>query len=42
MTRALFWDEVRPWFHEYFQPWPDHEDLIWAKSIWPIMEGAGL
>jgi hypothetical protein len=42
MTCALFWDEVRPLFHEYFQFWPDHEDLIWAKSIWPIMEGAGL
>ena len=41
MTRALFWDEVRPWFHEYFQFWPDHEDLIWAKSIWPILESAG-
>lgn len=36
-----FWAEVRPVFHEYFQFWPDHEDLIWAKSVWPIMEDAG-
>ncbi len=41
MTRPQFWGEVRPWFHEYFQFWPDHEDLIWAKSIWPIMEREG-
>ena len=36
-----FWTKVRPIFHEYFQFWPDHEDLIWAKSVWPIMENAG-
>jgi hypothetical protein len=42
MTSPQFWDEVRPWFHEYFQFWPDHEDLIWAKSIWPVMVDAGL
>jgi hypothetical protein len=39
--RPQFWDEVRPWFHEYFQFWPDHEDLIWAKSIWLTMEREG-
>jgi hypothetical protein len=37
-----FWDKVRPVFHEFFQFWPDHEDLLWAKSVWPIMEDAGL
>jgi len=36
-----FWKEVRPFFHEYFRFWPDREDLIWAKSTWPIMEDAG-
>ena len=37
-----FWTNVRPIFHEYFQFWPDHEDLIWAKSIWPYLVGNGL
>ncbi|WP_319823836.1 hypothetical protein [Thalassovita sp.] len=36
------WELVRPIFHEFFQFWPDHEDLIWAKSVWPILEDAGL
>lgn len=40
-ANARFWDKVRPIFHEYFQFWPDHEDLIWAKSVWPILEDAG-
>lgn len=40
-ANAKFWHEVRPIMHEYFQFWPDHEDLIWAKSVWPIMEDAG-
>lgn len=38
---ARSWVKVRPIFHEYFQFWPDHEDLIWAKSVWPILEQAG-
>lgn len=39
--QAKFWHKVRPLMHQYFQFWPDHEDLIWAKSVWPIMEDAG-
>jgi hypothetical protein len=39
--RPRFWEHVRPWFHEFFQFWPDGEDLIWAKSVWPVMEDAG-
>ena len=32
---------MRPIFHEYLQFWPDHEDLIWAKSVWPLLDDAG-
>lgn len=35
------WESVRPVFHQYFRFWPDHEDLVWAKSVWPIMNDAG-
>jgi hypothetical protein len=41
MRHPGHWEEVRPLFLEHFQFRPDHEDLIWAKSIWPIMENAG-
>lgn len=37
-----FWPVVRPFCHEIFRFWPDGEDLIWAKSIWPVLQDAGL
>lgn len=39
--RPRFWTNVRPTFHGCFQFWPDHEDLIWAKAVWPILEDEG-
>jgi hypothetical protein len=35
------WENVHPIIHECLQFWSDHEDLIWAKSIWPILEDIG-
>lgn len=36
------WPDARGMFHECFQFWPDHEDIIWAKSIWPRFFHRGL
>lgn len=38
---GLAWRKVRPIFHRYFRFWPDHEDLIWAKSVWPRLHEHG-
>ncbi|MCZ8079063.1 MAG: hypothetical protein O9289_05875 [Rhodobacteraceae bacterium] len=44
MTDITFelWGRARPLFQEHFRFWPDHEDLIWAKTIWPVFLDAGL
>lgn len=36
------WPVARPWFRAHFAFWPDHEDLMWAKSIWPTFLDCGL
>lgn len=41
LARTL-WPVARPWFHAHFQFWPDHEDLIWAKTVWPTFLSCGL
>lgn len=41
-TTTELWQAARPMFHAHFRFWPDHEDLIWAKSIWPTFLDCGL
>ncbi|MBJ6749875.1 hypothetical protein [Geomonas anaerohicana] len=38
----LSWNCARPIAKEYFQFWPDGEDMLWAKSCWAAVEKSGL
>lgn len=42
MERVItVWPEVRDLAREYFSFWPNGEDLIWCKTVWPALENAG-
>lgn len=32
------WPKVRAYARDYFKFWPDGEDLLWAKHVWPAIE----
>jgi len=33
---------MRNFAQEFFKFWPEGEDLIWCKTVWPALEHAGL
>jgi hypothetical protein len=35
---GFHWPEVRGYAKEFFTYWPDGEDLLWAKKVWPKIE----
>ncbi len=41
-TGVLTWDDARPLVHHFFNFWPDGEDRLWCKQLWPYIEKAGL
>jgi hypothetical protein len=41
-TGVLTWNEIRPVVHQYFNFWPDGEDVLWFKQLWPYLEKSRL
>ena len=39
---TITWKDARPMVHSYFNFWPDGEDRLWCKQLWPYIEKAGL
>ena len=39
---TITWKDARPMVHSYFNFWPDGEDRLWCKQLWPYIEKSGL